>query len=51
MSSHEARIWSVWCQGEDIEKEEHSTKTLLHQVTTRVNALAQQARRFKEIES
>ena len=28
------RGWSVWCQGEGIEKEEWSTKILLRQVTT-----------------
>ena len=38
----------MWCQGEDIEKEEQSTKTLLCQVTTGVTAFAQQARRLKE---
>ena len=48
MLGHEERSWSVWCQEEVIEKEEKSTKTLLHQVTTGVTALAQQARRLKE---
>ena len=42
---------SVWCQGEGIERREHSTKTLLHQVTKTVTALAQKARRLKEIEA
>ena len=49
MSGHEAKSWSVWCQGEDIEKVREDqgrieTKNLLRQVTT----LVKQARRFKE---
>ena len=47
MSSHEENSWSVWCQGEDIEKVKKyqgRTKidTLLCQVTIGVTALAQQ---------
>ena len=38
----------MWCQGEDIENEEQSTKTLLCQVTIGVTTLEQQARRLKE---
>ena len=35
------KSWCVWCQEEDIEKEEQSIETLLHQVTIEVTTLAQ----------
>ena len=49
MSSHETRSWSVWCQGEDIEKVSKDQgiieiETLLCQVTRGVITLAQQVK-------
>ena len=43
--------WCLWCQEEDIEEEEHSTETLLRQVTTKVTTLAQKVNGLKETEA
>ena len=48
MFVHEAKSWSMWCQGEGQRRPRKNGDILLCQVNTGVTALAQQARRLKE---